>query len=109
FDWIEPPGHLAGFSRYLVNPDNVGSRYLDFRLSRYPPGGRVELHHHDVAEQVYLLLSGAAPAICGNEARDVDEGAVLFLPAGVAHSILNIGSEPLEFVVVSSPPGDVPR
>lgn len=108
FEWIEPPGHVRGYSRYLVGP-HAGSRYFDFRTSSYPPGGRVDPHVHEVAEQVYYFIAGAGRAECGTETRAVGPGDVMFVPAGVRHSLVSTGDDDLRFVVVTSPPDDVER
>jgi mannose-6-phosphate isomerase-like protein (cupin superfamily) len=107
-EWHEPPGHVGAYSRYLVGPDH-DSRYFDFRVSRYPTGGYVEAHKHDVAEQVYYFIAGAGKAECGDESRIVGPGDVMFVPAGVAHSLVSTGKEDLRFVVVTSPPNDISR
>jgi mannose-6-phosphate isomerase-like protein (cupin superfamily) len=109
FPWHEPSGHVGGFSRYLVSPENVQSQYFDFRTSRYVAGGRVEPHVHAVAEHVYLILAGRGEAGCGEEVRVLVPGTGMFVPPGVVHYIANPGSEPLEFVVVTSPPSDIER
>lgn len=106
--WVEPPGHVRGFSRYLVGPEN-GSEYFDFRVSRYPAGGYVEPHQHRVAEQVYYFISGTGEAECGDEKRTVGPGDVMFVPAGARHSLVASDGEDLRFVVVTSPPHDIAR
>jgi mannose-6-phosphate isomerase-like protein (cupin superfamily) len=107
-EWHEPPGHLRAYSRYLVGPDTE-SRYFDFRTSRYPKGGNVEPHVHEVAEQVYYFMAGAGIAVCGEETREVGPGDVMFVPAGTRHSLVSISEEDLRFVVVTSPPEDIAR
>lgn len=107
-EWIEPPGHVRGYSRYLVGPEH-GSAYFDFRTSRYPTGGRVDRHVHTVAEQVYYFISGAGRAECGDETRTVGPGDVMFVPAGVPHSLTASSDEDLCMVVVTSPPNDIAR
>ena len=107
--WHEPPGHVRGYSRYLVNPDQGGSRYFDFRVSRYPTGGRVDLHVHMVAEQVYYIIGGRGQAVCGDERREIGPEDVMFVPAGAPHSLVSSGPEDLVFVVVTSPPYDIQR
>ncbi|MGC9665398.1 cupin domain-containing protein [Planosporangium sp. 12N6] len=104
-EWIEPPGHIRAYSRYLVGPEEQGSRHFDFRTSRYPTGGYVEPHEHDVQEQVYYFITGTGTAECGDETRTVGPGDVMFVPAGVRHSLVSTGAQDLEFVVVTSPPG----
>jgi quercetin dioxygenase-like cupin family protein len=107
-EWQEPPGHIRAYSRYLVGPEHA-SRYFDFRTSRYPTGGRVEPHTHQVAEQVYYFISGTGRAECGDETRTVGPGDVMFVPAGTRHGLVATSEDDLRFVVVTSPPDDVPR
>lgn len=107
-EWQEPPGHVRAYSRYLVGPDH-DSEYFDFRTSRYPTGGYVEPHVHEVAEQIYYFLAGTGRAECGEETRTVGPGDVMFVPAGVRHSLVSTGEQDLRFVVVTSPPSDIAR
>jgi mannose-6-phosphate isomerase-like protein (cupin superfamily) len=107
-DWHEPPGHVGAYSRYLVGPEH-GSSYFDFRTSRYPTGGYVEPHVHEVAEQVYYFISGTGEAECDGQTRTVGPGDVMFVPAGVRHGLVSTGEDALCFVVVTSPPNDIPR
>ena len=109
FPWHEPPGHVGGFSRYLVNPDQGGSRYFDFRISRYPAGGRVDPHVHEIAEHVYYVIAGRGRAECGDERREVGPEDVMFVPPGVPHSLVSSGPDDLVFVVATSPPSDIAR
>ena len=105
--WQEPPGHINAFSKYLVGPDQ-GSRFFDFRISRYPAGGYVQEHVHDDAEHVYYFSRGQGVARCGDQTERVGAGSVMFVPAGVTHSVRSEGPDDLEFVIVTSPPS-IPR
>lgn len=107
--WHEPPGHFSGFSKFLVNDETHNSKYFDFRISRYPIKGLVEPHTHDVAEQIYYVVSGTGMVQVEDQKTLVHPGYTLFFPPGVVHGIENTGDEDLVFFVVSAPPGDVPR
>jgi mannose-6-phosphate isomerase-like protein (cupin superfamily) len=109
FEWHQPPGHFDSFSRYVVNPDNTGSAYFDFRFSRIRPHGHIELHVHEVAEHVYYFTAGVGEARCGEETRTVRPGSIMFVPPGVVHAISCDGPDDLCFVVVTSPPTDIAR
>jgi mannose-6-phosphate isomerase-like protein (cupin superfamily) len=107
--WNQPPGHFSGFSKYLVNPEFEKSKYFDFRISRYPIKGLVEEHVHDVAEQIFYFISGEALVTFGKEKKVVTKGFTMFVPPGISHAVENTGDEDLVFVVVTSPPDDIPR
>lgn len=106
--WDEPPGHIGGFSKYLVGEHN-GCTTMDFRVSRYPIRGRVDPHIHEIAEQIYYIISGTGTAQLGDERMVIQPGDTLFVPPRVVHGLENTGHEDLVFVVVTSPPHDVPR
>lgn len=107
--WHEPPGHERGYSKYLVSAEDGLSSRLDFRLSRYPIGGRVDPHTHEVAEQLYFFIEGTGTVRCDDEAYTVGPEHTVFVPPGAVHSLENTGSTDLVFVVVTSPPEDIAR
>jgi oxalate decarboxylase/phosphoglucose isomerase-like protein (cupin superfamily) len=39
----------------------------------------------------------------------VTKGYTMFVPPGINHAVENTGDEDLVFIVVTSPPNDVPR
>jgi quercetin dioxygenase-like cupin family protein len=107
--WHEPPGHHGGLSKYLVNPEDDGAGLLDVRLSRYPPGGRVEEHLHAVAEHAYYFLEGVGQVTLDDDLHEVGAGSVVFVAPGVRHSVLATGDADLLFVVSTAPASDILR
>ena len=107
--WHQPPGHFSGFSKYLVNEEFEKSKYFDFRISRYPIKGLVAEHVHEVAEQIFYFISGEGLVTYGDKKTVVTKGYTMFVPPGINHAVENTGDEDLVFIVVTSPPNDVPR
>jgi len=107
--WAEPPGHVGGYSKYLISPESQGSRFFDFRISRYPMAGRVEPHVHEIAEHAYYFLEGTGLVEYGEERHIVAPGTVMFVPPGVRHAVENTGQQDLVFIVATSPPDDIAR
>jgi mannose-6-phosphate isomerase-like protein (cupin superfamily) len=105
--WYSPPGHPGALSKLLVGPDQ-GVGTIDFRLSLYPPSGRVDEHTHDTAEHVYYIIRGSAVVMIGDQRHLVTEDDALYIPPQVSHSIENTGLEDLFMVVIALPP-DIPR
>lgn len=105
--WTQYPGHFnQALSKAIVTPDTVGSRFFDHRISSYEPGAHVESHVHAVQEQIYHVLSGEGLLILDGERRLVRANDVTFIPPGVVHEFHCTGTEPLVFLVITSPPTD---
>jgi quercetin dioxygenase-like cupin family protein len=105
--WEDLAGHFGGaYSKFLVRPEQVGSRHIDYRISTYQPKAYVEPHTHRVQEQIYHILEGEALMELDGERRVVRRHDVIFVPPGVKHAIYNTGLSDLTFIVVTSPPDD---
>lgn len=108
-EWIEAPGHFSAFSKLLITPDNSGTKYFDFRISSYQPKGYCESHSHEHAENIYYILKGKGIVELNGSRKLVEPHMVIFIPPRVKHSIINTGYEDLIFIVIASPPQDMPR
>lgn len=106
--WELPPGHFSAFSKMLVHPTNADTRYFDFRISSYQPRGYAEVHSHEVAENLYYILQGKGIVELDGVPHLVEPHMVVHIPPGVRHGIFNTGLEDLVFLVVASPPSDMP-
>lgn len=107
FKWVQYPGHFnQALSKAIATPDNVGSRFFDYRMSCYEPGAYVESHVHKVQEQIYHVISGEGILTVDGEARLVRANDVTHIPPGVVHEFHNTGVETLVFLVITSPPTD---
>ncbi len=106
--WERPPGHHSAFSKMLVHPSNSGTKYFDFRISSYQPRGYAEVHVHEVAENLYYFLQGKGIVELDGVRHLVEPHMVVHIPPGVRHGIFNTGMEDLVFLVVASPPADMP-
>jgi len=105
--WTQYPGHFNhALSKAIVTPDTVGSRFFDHRISSYEPGAHVESHVHKVQEQIYHVLSGEGLLILDGERRLVRANDVTYIPPGVVHEFHCTGTDPLVFLVITSPPTD---
>lgn len=105
--WTQYPGHFnQALSKAIVTPATVGSRFFDYRISSYEPGAHVESHVHAVQEQIYHVLSGEGVLILDGERRLVRANDVTYIPPGVVHEFHCTGTDPLLFLVITSPPTD---
>jgi mannose-6-phosphate isomerase-like protein (cupin superfamily) len=105
--WRQFPNHFGGaLSKPLVMPETAGTRHLDYRISMYQPMAYVELHSHEIQEQVYHVLEGEGLMNIDGKPHVVRKHDVIFLPPGIKHDIANTGLVDLVFIVVTSPVRD---
>jgi quercetin dioxygenase-like cupin family protein len=73
----------------------------NFALRKFSmlPGGGMPLHTNTVEHEQYVLRGHARIGIDG-EVYEVNQGNVVFIPAGVPHFYENIGDEPFEFLCI---------
>lgn len=75
----------------------------DLSVGLYVLGpGAVDHQQPHTEDEVYYVIAGAARVTVGDEARDVREGSVVFVAAGVPHRFHDIASE-LRLLVVFGP------
>jgi mannose-6-phosphate isomerase-like protein (cupin superfamily) len=107
--WELPPGHVQAYSKLLVHPTNADTKHFDFRISSYQPKGYAEVHVHEAAENLYYILQGKGIVELDGARHLVEPHMVVHIPPGVRHGIFNTGLEDLVFLVVASPPYDMPE
>jgi len=78
-----------------VNRENVGAQRLCMHLLRIPPGGRAKAHLHEGHETAIYLVSGEVEVLHGEGLRErttMLAGDFLYIPAGVPHLPINVGT-----------------
>lgn len=68
-----------------------------------PPGKTVVRHHHEVIEEIYLIIKGTGCMKVGEEERDVHAGDAIYIPKLTPHELKNTGSEPMRIMLVCGP------
>ena len=84
----------------LADPGGAEGRVdgLVVITERIAPGDRIPLHVHRDDEVVFV--HGRGRYRFGDEERDVTDGAIVFIPAGVPHGLANPGADPLPLEAV---------
>jgi quercetin dioxygenase-like cupin family protein len=93
----------------LSDSEHAGRPYLEFlrrpsmSLGLYVlPAGAVDGQQPHAEDEVYYVLGGSGRFIAGEEEREVSEGDVLFVAAGVGHRFHSI-TEELRLLVFFAP------
>jgi mannose-6-phosphate isomerase-like protein (cupin superfamily) len=93
----------------VFTADKMGKSTI-FRSSRvlvglncFEPGQEHRLHTHEGQDKVYHVLSGSGRFVLDDGELDMDAGAMLIAPEGVAHGIRNTGAERLVVLAILAP------
>src|SRR5580700_6606218 len=80
----------------LINP-SLGTEKVDVHLNRLAPGGpRGKVHHHSNADNIYIVKRGEGTLTVEAESYTIRENDVVYIPAGMKHSLSNLGSAVFE-------------
>ena len=98
-----PPDHEGTANVRLVDRTFNGA----FELVRgtVQPGGEAHAHAHDKEHQVSYIGRGETQVTLGERPPvTCGPGSVIRIPPGLMHRVVNAGDEPLEALIVYSPP-----
>jgi len=70
-------------------------------LNCFEPGQAQKIHAHEGADKFYLLLSGRASMVVGDETRDVAAGDLVCAPAGVPHGVATAYERTIVLVAIT--------
>jgi mannose-6-phosphate isomerase-like protein (cupin superfamily) len=89
----------------LIN-HSLGTEKLDVHLNRLAPGGpRGKLHHHSNVDNVYIVKRGEGTLTIEAEHYVIRENDVVYIPAGMKHSLSNCSGEVFEIFEIYAPAG----
>lgn len=66
-------------------------------------GQEQKVHAHQDEDKIYYVLSGCGTFTVDDEERDLDEGQIIFAPAGSNHGVRNASGERLTVLVFMTP------
>lgn len=88
----------------LMDAGELGSRNMSVTWLEVPSGIDKELHSHEEAEQVYIVVSGRGTMMVAGDRQEIGRGDLVLVPPATDHSIENSNAEDLCCVSVQSPP-----
>lgn len=80
-------------------------RSLFVGLNCFEPGQAQKVHVHAGSDKFYLVVSGKARMIVGEETREVRAGTVVWAPADVPHGVAQAMERTIMLVAIAPPPG----
>lgn len=104
---LERPGKR---SAQIVSRRNAPDARITVTRVAMRPGAVSPRHHHDGAEQTWIVERGTAQLLIANGATQaLAAGDVVITPPGEIHGIENTGDEDLVYLTVTTPPEDMER
>jgi quercetin dioxygenase-like cupin family protein len=101
---------LAQFSeKKFFKADLFSSPNLFVGLNCFQRGQSQKVHVHSGSDKFYLVLSGKARMIVGDETREVGAGTVVWAPADLAHGVARALERTVMLVAIAPPPGSLSR
>ena len=97
-DWAAHPRFATIFMKQLLSGDNGGPAAVS--RVRVPVGEAIGRHIHASQVETVYVLSGQSRLTLGENEVAFSSGHIVPIPAGLAHSLINIGSEPVELLCI---------
>ena len=89
----------------LINA-SLSTEKVDVHLNRLIPGGpRGKHHHHTKADNVYIVKRGEGTLTVDGETHVIRENDVVYIPAGMTHSLANLSGSVFEIFEIYAPAG----
>lgn len=96
-DWHRLSSHI------LMDAGELGSRHMTVTWIDVPSGVSQQLHSHEEAEQVYVVVRGEGTLSAAGDTETLVPGDLALIPPATDHVIANQGADQLALVSVQSP------
>jgi mannose-6-phosphate isomerase-like protein (cupin superfamily) len=90
---------VPGEAGYLMEGADHGFESLSFILTETQPRGGPPLHTHET-EEAHVIFRGRMGYVVGDRRFEAIGPFVVRIPAGVAHTFVNTGDQPLNLTAV---------
>jgi quercetin dioxygenase-like cupin family protein len=91
-------------SEKAAKVDVLLGQHLFVGLNCFEPGQSQKTHVHTGSDKFYLVLSGKARMIVGDEMREVGPGTVVWAPADVPHGVAKALERTVMLVAIAPVP-----
>jgi quercetin dioxygenase-like cupin family protein len=105
-DYFRSIDALTVFSREkAAKVDVVPGHHLFVGLNCFEPGQTQSIHVHAGTDKFYLVLSGKARMVVGDQEREVGAGTLVWAPADLPHGVKQAITRTVLLVAMAPPPG----
>ena len=101
---VEIQGFSWGTLQWLNEPQVTGSKVMVTGVVNLFSGEGHQCHNHEGCEEVLYVLKGTGVQSLeldtGRVEKEIEAGELIRIPAGVYHSTINNGKDPLEILAI---------
>lgn len=90
-------------SHILMDAGELGSRHMTVTWVDVPSGVSQEMHTHEEAEQVYIVVKGTGTLSTTGDTELLQPGDLALIPPASDYTIANEGEDGLSLLSVQSP------
>jgi len=109
-DYFRSIESAAAFSGdKAVKVDLFSGRQLFVGLNCFEPGQSQKVHVHAGSDKFYLIVTGKARMVVGDDTREVGAGTIVWAPADLPHGVVQTLEKTVMLVAIAPPPGALRR
>ena len=98
------PSDEAVRLQHLIAPWTVGSESIWLGIATLKSGASTTPKAFSDLEGVHFTLAGHGKEIVDGEEVNTEPGTCVMIPRGARHQVINVGSDPLVLISITSPP-----
>jgi quercetin dioxygenase-like cupin family protein len=104
-DYFKSIDDTATFSGdKAAKADLFGGRHMFVGLNCFEPGQSQKVHVHAGSDKFYLVVSGKARMMVGDQTREVGPGTIVWAPADLPHGVAQALERTVMLVAIAPPP-----
>lgn len=88
-----------------VDEINGGAKQFVVGSEKLPPGKSIQVHRHDYAEEILVIMAGKGTAVLGDKKVSIDPGTLVFIPQHTWAGLDNTGTETIDLLWMFPKPG----
>ena len=101
---IDPTARATFAAAKATKVDLARGSHLFAGLNCFEPGQTQPVHSHRGADKFYLILSGKARMIVGDDAFVAESGDLVWAPADVPHGVESALERTVMLIAIAPPP-----
>ncbi|MEO8452526.1 MAG: cupin domain-containing protein [Gemmatimonadota bacterium] len=101
---IKPAAKAAFTAARATKVDLVRGSHLFVGLNCFEPGQAQAVHTHHGADKFYLIISGKARMLVGDDTFVAEAGEMVWAPADIPHGVASALERTVMLVAIAPPP-----